>query len=229
MASSVKNDWTLLRVRATINSGCNVGCWPQYACHRPSVNVDYHRGRVLFVAEKFPIFALTLRLLLVAMMVFSPYGRCFSTRDCRCETCVNDTDQGADQPCTVGNNAASGCCSRQVNQRNDANCNQVAGCCAGGCQVAGSVAVVDDQVADRPTVSNDECQCGCQQSLPSTDSKPAVAPHSSNTIESRDAPSFLDWNFTNHRSVSNQESFFNRSGPIFSANERCARFCRWLI
>lgn len=214
-------------VRATINSGCNVGCWPQYACNQPSVNVVYHRGRVLFVAEKSHIFALTLRLLLVAMMVFSPSGRCFSTRDCRCETCVNDTDHGPHQPCNSGDNATSGCCSRQVNQRNDANRNQVAGCCAG--QVAGSDDVVDDQLADRPTVSNDECLCGCQQSLPPTDSKPAVAPHSSQTIESSDASSVVDWNYTNHRSVSNQEFFFNRSGPVFSANERCARFCRWLI
>ncbi|MDP1561565.1 MAG: hypothetical protein Q8M16_09230 [Pirellulaceae bacterium] len=188
---------------------------------------DHHQGRVLFVAEKYPIFVLALRLLLVAMMVISPYGQCFSTRDCRCETCVIDADHGADQPCTVGNIAASGCCSRQVNLRHDANRNPVAPCCAG--QVARSMAEIDDQVADRPTVANDECLCGCQQSLPPTDSKPAVAPHSSQTIESSDATSVVDWSFTNHRSVSNQEFFFNRSGPVFSANERCARFCRWLI
>ncbi len=176
--------------------------------------------------EKYPIFVLALRLLLVAMMVISPYGQCFSTRDCRCETCVNDTDHGPDQPCPVGNIAPSGCCSRQANLRHDANRNSVAGCCAR--QVAGSDDVVDDQFADRQGVSH-ECLCGCQQSLPPNDSKPAVAPHSSQTIESSDATSVVDWNFTNHRSVSNQEFFFNRSGPVFSANERCARFCRWLI
>lgn len=174
-------------------------------------------------------FSQLLGMLLVGAMAFGPIARNVSFSPCRCDTCpATSTSDRAGQS---DEHYCSSCCS--VTQHSHV-CEslppQAECCCTRHSDSAESFRLGDSEDATNPLCAADkQCRCGCLEGLPASQSEPIPAqiandfPELGNELTGTPADTLIQ--FSTKQSLRPYAVL----GLALSPNERCARFCRWLI
>lgn len=182
------------------------------------------------MAERNSTIGFALQVLLVASMVFSPIARYLSFADCRCVACPTQADC---TNCTVADDQleASGCCSQNPQvHKNPSLPSQSHCCCAVEDNAHKSPPNDNEKHESNPLVSHDDrCSCGCLEGIPPSDLEPISAQLLTKALVLADVSTQVSIRYTPRNfSIRTVRSFGVSDHPL-STNERCARFCRWLI
>lgn len=174
-------------------------------------------------------FSQLLGILLVGMMACAPIARNLSFSPCRCDSCpaisTSDCVGQSDKHC------GGSCCSvPQHSLECESLPPQAECCCAHQSDAAESGRLRYAEDATKAICAADkQCRCGCLEGLPASQSEPIPAqiandfPELGNELIGTPADTLVQ--FSTKQSLRPYAVL----GLALSPNERCARFCRWLI
>ncbi len=188
---------------------------------------DLDRERI--VADRQLSCSQLLGILLVGAMACSPIARNLSFSPCRCDTCpaISTSDHSG----LTGDHCGSSCCSvPQHSQVCESIPPRTECCCTRQSNAAESQCLRHADDATSPSWSVDkQCRCGCLEGLPASQSEPTPAqiandlPELGNELVGTSVDTLIQFSAKQPLRPSLV------LGIALSPNERCARFCRWLI
>lgn len=199
-----------------------------YAC-RGAERCQNFFDRERVVADRQLSCSQLLGILLVGAMACAPVARNLSFSACRCDTCpaisMSDRAGQSDEPC-----GSSCCLVPQHSHVCESLPPQAECCCTRQSDAAESGQLRHAEDATNPICAADkQCRCGCLEGLPASQSEPIPAqiandfPELGNELIGTPADTLVQF------SSKQPLRLYAVLGIALSPNERCARFCRWLI
>lgn len=170
-----------------------------------------------------------LGILLVGMLACAPIARNLSFSPCRCDSCpailTSDCVGQSDEHCV------STCCSAPQHPHvcevipPSTEC-----CCNRQRDDAGSCRLGHAEDSTSPICAADQqCRCGCLEGLPASQSEPIPAQIANDFSELENELIGTGIETQIQSSAKKPLRLAAVLGSVLSPNERCARFCRWLI
>lgn len=181
------------------------------------------------VPERHLFFSQLLGMLLVGAMACAPIARNLSFSPCRCDTCPATTT--SDRAGQSDEHCGSSCCSvPQHSPICESLPPQAECCCTRQSDAAESGRLRHTEDATKAICAADkQCRCGCLEGLPASQVEPIPAQIANDFPELGNEPIGTPADTLVQFSTKQSLRPYAVLGLALSPNERCARFCRWLI